>query len=302
MTSSKSFFATLILVGTLAVCNVGGCIIAAAGLIIAAIAEEKQSDLQQLAAELGEFPANPCYRNAEQTAAVDDLLVQIRQLVRTTPEPATANRARDLLCSHAASGHIRATAASPNGQINISADHNTLSVTTDGNSAPNRKLDGHRDWVTSVAACDHNGRVLSGSWDKTMKLWNVETGECATTFTGHDAAVSAVAFMPDHQRAMSASVDGSIKLWDLDTGQCLRTYAGHLLPVWVLSIRLDGKQLISKTEDGEQKTWNLRSGECLETIAPPKPATDEEQDDEDDDAEDDDADVIVEPVTINNTK
>ena len=69
--------------------------------------------------------------------------------------------------------------------------------------------------------------MLSGSEDKTVKLWDAATGALLRTFEGHSDWVISVAFSPDGTRVLSGSVDDTLKLWDAATGELLRTFEGH---------------------------------------------------------------------------
>ncbi len=70
-------------------------------------------------------------------------------------------------------------------------------------------------------------RAVSGSWDGTLRLWDLETGKSLRTLEGHTDWVSAVAVLADGRRALSGSEDGTLRLWDLETGESLRTLEGH---------------------------------------------------------------------------
>ena len=74
-------------------------------------------------------------------------------------------------------------------------------------------------------------RVVSGSCDNTLKVWDVATGECVATLEGHSSAVRceviSVAVFPDGRRVVSASDDKTLKVWDVETGECVATLEGH---------------------------------------------------------------------------
>ena len=86
-------------------------------------------------------------------------------------------------------------------------------------------LVGHRGMVSAVAFLPDGRRALSGSYDNTLRLWDLETGETLRTFEGHTSGVSAVAVLGDG-RALSGSDDNTLRLWDLETGATLRHVAG----------------------------------------------------------------------------
>ena len=70
-------------------------------------------------------------------------------------------------------------------------------------------------------------RVVSASKDKTLKVWDVETGKCLATLQGHNPTVSCVAIFPDGSRVVSGSWDKTLKVWDVATGECVATLKGH---------------------------------------------------------------------------
>jgi len=75
-------------------------------------------------------------------------------------------------------------------------------------------LRGHERAVISVAFSPDGTRVVSGSFDNTIKLWDAASGEVVATLRGHEDAVFSVAFSPDGTRVASGSWDKTIKLWD----------------------------------------------------------------------------------------
>ena len=82
--------------------------------------------------------------------------------------------------------------------------------------------------------------MLSGSADKTLKLWDAATGALLRTFEGHSDGVNSVAFSPDGTRVLSGSCDKTLKLWDAATGALLRTFEGHSGSVNSVAFSPDG--------------------------------------------------------------
>ena len=81
-------------------------------------------------------------------------------------------------------------------------------------------LRGHEEWVSAVAFSPDGLRIVSGSNDHTIRLWNAETGQpIGEPLRGHNSLVNAVAFFPDGSRIVSGSGDYTIRLWDAETGQ-----------------------------------------------------------------------------------
>ncbi|KXX78527.1 Vegetative incompatibility protein HET-E-1 [Madurella mycetomatis] len=84
-------------------------------------------------------------------------------------------------------------------------------------------LEGHSDWVRSVAFSPDSRLIASGSADKTIKIWDTATGRCTQTLEGHSDWVSSVAFSPDSRLIASGSDDKTVKIWDTATGRCTQT-------------------------------------------------------------------------------
>ncbi|MEH2449756.1 MAG: AAA-like domain-containing protein, partial [Nostoc sp.] len=89
------------------------------------------------------------------------------------------------------------------------------------------RLEGHSDFVNSVVFSPDGKTLASASGDKTIKLWNLDTGKEITTLKGHSDFVYSVVFSPDGKTLASASRDKTIKLWNLDTGKEITTLKGH---------------------------------------------------------------------------
>ncbi|NJM86462.1 MAG: hypothetical protein HC847_03880 [Hydrococcus sp. RU_2_2] len=74
-------------------------------------------------------------------------------------------------------------------------------------------LVGHLDRVSTVCFSCDGKTLISGSWDKTIKIWQIDKGQEICTLTGHLDAVLSVAISPDGQKIISGSADNSIKIW-----------------------------------------------------------------------------------------
>jgi WD40 repeat protein len=129
-----------------------------------------------------------------------------------------------------------------------------------------RTLVGHSGYVYSAAVTPDGKRAVSVSWDKTVKVWDLETGRLLRTLEDHRLAVYGVAVTPDGKRAVSASWDAPLRLWDLDTGQLLRRLSGHSNSVSAVAVTPDGRRAVSASVDRTLKSWYLDTGWPLLTL------------------------------------
>ncbi|MEH1794450.1 WD40 repeat domain-containing protein [Nostoc sp.] len=129
-----------------------------------------------------------------------------------------------------------------------------------------RTLTGHSNIVNSVSFSPDGKTLASGSGDKTIKLWNLETGKEIRALMGHSLIVFSVSFSPDGKTLASGSWDKTIKLWNLETGKEIRTLTGHSLIVNSVSFSPDGKTLASSSADKTIKLWNLETGKEIRAL------------------------------------
>src|SRR6185312_9423512 len=129
-----------------------------------------------------------------------------------------------------------------------------------------RELTGHKAWVYSVAISPDETWAASGSRDKTVKIWNLETGTCRATLQGHSNDVNSVAITPDGKRILSASDDKSVRVWDANAGLELAKLDGHTHVVRSVVALRDNARALSGGIDGTLRLWSLASGECLKII------------------------------------
>jgi WD domain, G-beta repeat len=118
-----------------------------------------------------------------------------------------------------------------------------------------RLLSGHTEAVESVVFLPDGVRAISGSRDKTLKLWNVQTGKLIRTYKGHEGAVFSVAVLPGGKQVASGSADHTVRVWDVESGDQVGQLDGHTGDVRGLAVLPDGK-LVSGGGDG-LRVWDV---------------------------------------------
>ena len=124
-------------------------------------------------------------------------------------------------------------------------------------------LRGHTSNVESVSFSPDGRFLVSASMDGTMRVWNVNTGECVKLLVGHSGWVNSACFSPDGKYIVSASEDNTIRIWDFPSGNCIDTLKGHTESVYTVAISKDGEKLISASWDGTVRIWNLSTKQCI---------------------------------------
>jgi WD40 repeat protein len=123
---------------------------------------------------------------------------------------------------------------------------------------------------------------LTGSWDKTARLWDAATGKELRAFQGHEAFVESVAFSPDGARVLTGSgpneglraksKNNTARLWDAATGKEIRAFKGH--EHWVTSVAFspDGGRALTGSKDGTVRLWDAATGKELRAFKGPSVA------------------------------
>ena len=129
-------------------------------------------------------------------------------------------------------------------------------------------LEGHTDYINSVAFSPDGTTLASGCDDATIRLWDVATGETRHILTGHTSAVISVAFSPDGKTLASGSGhgDNTIRLWDVATGETRHILTGHTSAVISVAFSPDGKTLASGSYDDTVRLWDVATGKTLNTL------------------------------------
>jgi len=134
-----------------------------------------------------------------------------------------------------------------------------------------RTFEGHTANVNSVYLSRDGLSALSGSDDRTLRLWEVETGRCVRTFEGSEGAVNAVCFSRDRHYALSGSgdytrSDFSVRLWEVSSGLCLRIFEGHEASVNAVCLDGSGRLAFSGGDEGIVKLWEVETGRLIRNL------------------------------------
>jgi WD40 repeat protein len=126
----------------------------------------------------------------------------------------------------------------------------------------------HSHWILSVAISPDGNILVSGSADKTIKLWDLNKGNLIRTLPGHSSWVTAVAITADGKNIISGSTDKSIKIWDLNTGELIETLKDEKKLSSVLSLCLtpDQKMIVSGDTNNQITLWDLKTGQLLRSL------------------------------------
>jgi WD40 repeat protein len=129
-------------------------------------------------------------------------------------------------------------------------------------------MEGHKDHVWSVSVTPDGRCVVSGSGDNTLRVWNLQSGQCLRTLEGHKHDVKSVSVTPDGRLAVSGGADHALRIWDLERGQCLRTLEGHKHDVESVSVTPDGRLAVSGggVLDATLRVWELHTGRCMQIL------------------------------------
>ena len=122
-----------------------------------------------------------------------------------------------------------------------------------------RVISGHLGWVRALAVEPGNQWFCTGAGDRTVKIWDLASGNLRLTLTGHISTVRGLAVSPRHPYLFSCGEDKMVKCWDLESNRVIRHYHGHLSGVYSLALHPTLDVLITSGRDGVARVWDMRT-------------------------------------------
>jgi WD40 repeat protein len=125
---------------------------------------------------------------------------------------------------------------------------------------------GHQREITTVVFSPDGKKVLSGSGDATVKLWNLDSGKAEKTFVGHTLNILAVTLSPDGKEMLTGSMDKTARLWKMGSERAEKTFIGHKECVISVAFSPDGKKVLTGSDDNTAKLWDIESEKVEKTF------------------------------------
>jgi WD40 repeat protein len=129
-----------------------------------------------------------------------------------------------------------------------------------------RIFSGHQEEVNSLAVTPDGRSVVSGSSDKTVKVWDLKTGIEILTFKGHKSSIRAVVATPDEKQVVSVASGDFIRIWNLKDGKETHAFKDTGRDYNCLAITTNGDQVILGSSDGTIQVWDLSSRHLVQSL------------------------------------
>ncbi|TIC04907.1 WD40 repeat-like protein [Wallemia mellicola] len=122
-----------------------------------------------------------------------------------------------------------------------------------------RVISGHLGWVRCVAVEPDNKWFATGAGDRTIKIWDLASGELKLSLTGHISTVRGLAVSNRHPYLFSCGEDKMVKCWDLESNKVIRHYHGHLSGVYAMAVHPTLDLLVTSGRDSVARVWDMRT-------------------------------------------
>ncbi|CAG8561372.1 4546_t:CDS:2 [Acaulospora colombiana] len=115
-------------------------------------------------------------------------------------------------------------------------------------------------------AFSYQNHVVTGGYDKIVRLYDISTGQLVKMFTGHQLSVTKTIFNPLGNLIVSGSKDHTIKFWDIVSGLCIKTISSHLGEVTSVAMNSNGTLLLSSSKDNSNRLWDVRKARPIKRL------------------------------------
>lgn len=120
--------------------------------------------------------------------------------------------------------------------------------------------------IAALAFSPDGTQITGGTWEGSLRYWDIEEGIYSNTFEGHGSSILALAYSPDGSRVVSSAINSSIVLTDPTNGSEVRRFQGHSGPVFGLAFSPDGARIASAGADKTIRIWDVQTGNELLTL------------------------------------
>ncbi len=125
---------------------------------------------------------------------------------------------------------------------------------------------GHTGAITCIGVTNDNKYIITGSRDKFIRVWDIETGKVVFLLKGHDDDINCLALSQDNKYIVSGADDHKIKVWDRRSGKLLKTIDGHSASITSVAISQDNELIVSGSKDLTLKGWNINKNKEIFTL------------------------------------
>jgi WD40 repeat protein len=132
---------------------------------------------------------------------------------------------------------------------------------------PCHKFEGHTDAVAGVVHVLGGHRMMTGSLDGSLRVWDLQSGkQIGNDWQDGESAVYVVGLSPDGKKVASGSGDGAVRLWDVDTEKVIAKWVGHTRIAYCVCWSRDGARVVSGANDGTARVWDVEGGKTVLAI------------------------------------